>query len=181
MQVEQATLKEVKIIKPKIYEDERGSFMEIFKSSIFKEFGLPQSFIQENQVFSRKRVLRGLHYQLKYPQGKLIRCIAGSILDVVVDIRIGSPDFGKYAIIKISSENQIIVYVPEGFVHGYFVKSDQAVVVYNCTNEYDPRDENGIIWNDSKININWGVETTIISKKDLSLPTLSNQNNLPIF
>ena len=96
MFVEQSILKEVKIIKPNIYSDERGSFLELFKSSIFKKFGLPHKFVQENQVFSRKGVLRGLHYQLNYPQGKLVRCITGAILDVVVDIRKGSPNFAKF-------------------------------------------------------------------------------------
>ena len=181
MFVEQSILKEVKIIKPNIYSDERGSFLELFKSSIFKKFGLPHKFVQENQVFSRKGVLRGLHYQLNYPQGKLVRCITGAILDVVVDIRKGSPNFAKFTIIEISAENQIAVYVPEGFAHGYIVKSSESLVLYNCTNEYSPEDEYGIIWSDSRLNINWGNQSPVVSKKDSCFPSLSNQNFLPVY
>ena len=181
MFVEQSILKEVKIIKPKAHHDERGSFLEVYKSSSFKEHELPHNFVQENQVFSRKGVLRGLHYQLNHPQGKLIRCILGTILDVVVDIRKGSPNFAKAAVIEISAENQNCVYVPEGFAHGYIVKSNESLVLYNCTNEYNPEDEYGIIWNDSEININWGDQIPIISKKDLCLPPLRDQNFLPVY
>ena len=120
MFVEQSILKEVKIIRSKAHHDERGSFLEVYKSSSFKEHELPHNFVQENQVFSRKGVLRGLHYQLNHPQGKLIRCILGTILDVVVDIRKGSPNFAKAAVIEVSAENQICVYVPEGFAHAYY-------------------------------------------------------------
>jgi dTDP-4-dehydrorhamnose 3,5-epimerase len=181
MLVEQSILNEVKIIKPEIHIDDRGTFLELFKSSNFKKFGLPHKFVQENQVFSRKGVLRGLHYQLNYPQGKLVRCVIGAILDVVVDIRKGSPNFAKFTVIEISAENQISVYVPEGFAHGYIVKSKESLVMYNCTNEYRSEDEYGIIWNDSRININWGNQSPIVSKKDSCLPTLYNQNFLPVY
>lgn len=181
MLVEQSILKGVKIIRPEIYHDERGSFLELFKSSNFKKFGLPSKFVQENQVFSRQGVLRGLHYQLNYPQGKLVRCLIGAIFDVVVDIRKGSPDFAKFTIIEISAENQIAVFIPEGFAHGYIVTSKESLVLYNCTNEYNPEDEYGIIWNDSTLNINWGNQSPIISKKDSRLPSLSNQKFLPVY
>ena len=179
MKIEETQIKEVKIIKPSVYKDFRGSFFETFKSTLFESYGLPNNFHQDNQVRSKKDVLRGLHYQLSKPQGKLIQVVAGSILDVAVDIRIGSSTFGKYHLVELSSENRKIFYIPEGFAHGYLVMSEFSIVLYKCTNIYDPKDEHGIKWNDPDLNIKWGNESPLLSQKDNCLPNLKDQNFLP--
>ena len=179
MKIEETKLKGVKIITPLVYDDIRGSFFETFKSTLFKSNGLPNNFHQDNQVRSTKNVLRGLHYQLSEPQGKLVQVVFGSILDVAVDIRVGSPTFGKYHSIKLSSRNKKIFYIPEGFAHGYLVLSDSSIVQYKCTNVYNPKDEYGIKWNDSDLNINWGTESPLLSEKDNCLPFLKHQKHLP--
>ena len=179
MIVETTTLDGAKIIRPNVFDDSRGYFFECYKSTIFSEYGLPTHFVQDNEVKSTKGVLRGLHYQLKYPQGKLVRVVLGSILDVAVDIRIGSPTFGKAEMVDLSSENRKMLYVPEGFAHGYLVTSEESVVIYKCTNIYNPDDEYGIKWNDETIGLKWNYDAPIISKRDLSLPALKDQQFLP--
>ena len=169
----------VKIISPKVFKDSRGYFFESFKSIKFLEYGLPYNFNQDNQVGSKKNVLRGLHYQLNKPQGKLIRVVLGSILDVAVDIRLGSPTFGRYQLAELSDKNKNIFYVPEGFAHGYLVTSEESIVVYKCTNIYNPNDEYGIKWNDPDIDIKWGIKSPKLSEKDESHPFLKDQNFLP--
>ena len=153
MLIEDTAIKEVKILNPKIHTDERGCFFESFKSSFYNNNGLPSTFVQDNEVWSEKGVLRGLHYQLDNPQGKLVRVVVGSILDVAVDIRLGSPTFGKFVMAELSSKNKKILYIPEGFAHGYLVTSDESVVLYKCTNFYNPNDEYGIKWDDNEIGI----------------------------
>ena len=179
MLIEDTAIKEVKILNPKIHMDERGCFFESFKSSFNNENGLPSTFVQDNEVCSGKGVLRGLHYQLNNPQGKLVRAVVGSILDVAVDIRLGSPTFGKFVMAELSSKNKKIFYIPEGFAHGYLVTSDESVVLYKCTNLYNPNDEYGIKWDDNDIGINWNYSSPIISEKDNKLPTIDNQKFLP--
>lgn len=181
MKILNTKLPEVKIIIPKIFNDERGYFFESYQENKFKEIGIPFSFPQDNQVFSRKSVIRGLHYQLIKPQGKLVRAIHGEILDVAVDIRKGSPNFGDYISVRLSEKNKKMLYVPEGFAHGYSVLSEECVVSYKCTNIYDLNYEYGIVWNDPNIDISWGIENPIISSKDLQLPNLNKQNKLPKF
>ena len=179
MKIEETKIKEVKIITPIVYDDIRGSFFETFKSTLFESNGLPNNFHQDNQVRSKKDVLRGLHYQLSEPQGKLVQVVFGSILDVAVDIRVGSPTFGKYHSIKLSSRNKKIFYIPEGFAHGYLVTSPDSIVLYKCTNIYDDKDEYGIRWDDKTIGIKWGDVKPILSSRDQKLPTLNNQPFLP--
>ena len=179
MKIEETAIKGVKIITPLVHDDIRGSFFETFKSTLFKSNGLPNNFHQDNQVRSKKDVLRGLHYQLSEPQGKLVQVVFGSILDVAVDIRVGSPTFGEYLSIKLSSRNKKIFYIPEGFAHGYLVLSELSIVQYKCTNIYNPKDEYGIKWNDSDLNINWGNQSPILSEKDNCLPFLKHQKYLP--
>jgi len=169
----------VKIIEPEIHSDTRGYFFESFKSNLFNDNKIPDTFLQDNEVRSKRSVLRGLHYQLRNPQGKLVRVIYGSILDVAVDIRCGSPTFGQYVSVKLTDKNKRILYVPPGFAHGYLVMSNDSIVVYKCTNEYNPRDEYGIRWDDSDINIKWQIQDPIISKRDENLPLLKNQKLLP--
>ena len=179
MKIEETEIKDVKVIKPSIHKDSRGSFFETFKSTLFETYGLPINFYQDNQVRSKKGVLRGLHYQLSNPQGKLVQVVFGSILDVAVDIRVGSPTYGKYHLIELSSKNKKMFYIPEGFAHGYLVLSEFSIVLYKCTNIYDPKDEYGIKWNDPDLNIKWGKKSPLISEKDNRLPNLKDQMYLP--
>ena len=179
MRIESTSIKEVKIITPQLHMDERGCFFESYKLNFNYENGLTSNFVQENEVQSKKGVIRGLHYQLNKPQGKLVRVVVGTILDVAVDIRVGSPTFGEYIIVELSGENNKIIYVPEGFAHGYLVTSTESIVVYKCTNYYDPSDEYGIRWDDKTIGIEWNYPQPIISSKDEGLPELINQKFLP--
>ena len=167
------------IITPTVFEDERGYFFESYKAPIFKNNDLPINFVQDNEVKSTKGVLRGLHYQFNRPQGKLVRVISGSILDVAVDIRQGSPTFGQSEIVHLTAENNKMLYIPEGFAHGYLVTSSESIVVYKCTDIYDPNDQYGIIWNDETIGVDWMYDSPILSEKDLMLPALNDQQFLP--
>ena len=179
MIIEDTILDGVKIITPKIFEDDRGYFFESFKSNFFSDNNLPVNFSQHNQVRSKKNVIRGMHYQLKNPQGKLVRTVEGSILDIAVDIRVGSPKFGEFVMVELSSENNKMLYIPEGYAHGYLVTSKDSLVLYKCTNFYDPEDEYGIIWNDQDICVDWKCESPILSKKDKRFPLLKDQKFLP--
>ena len=179
MIVKNTSLDGVKIITPTVFEDERGYFFESYKAPIFKNNDLPINFVQDNEVKSTKGVLRGLHYQFNRPQGKLVRVISGSILDVAVDIRKGSPTFGQSEIVHLTAENNKMLYIPEGFAHGYLVKSSESIVVYKCTDIYDPNDQYGIIWNDETIGVDWTYDSPILSEKDLMLPALNDQQFLP--
>ena len=179
MIVKNTSLADTKIITPNVFDDSRGYFFESYKSTDFSKYGLPTDFVQDNEVKSLRGVLRGLHYQLKNPQGKLVRVVLGSILDVAVDIRIGSPSFGKSEMVDLSAENRKMLYVPEGFAHGYLVTSEESLVIYKCTNIYDPDDEYGIKWNDKTIGLQWNYDSPIISERDLNLPSLKDQRLLP--
>tara|TARA_B100001179_G_C18381268_1_gene313447 strand:+ start:102 stop:647 length:546 start_codon:yes stop_codon:yes gene_type:complete len=179
MIVKNTLLDGVKIITPTVFEDERGYFFESYKAPIFKNNDLPINFVQDNEVKSTKGVLRGLHYQFNRPQGKLVRVISGSILDVAVDIRKGSPTFGQSEIVHLTAENNKMLYIPEGFAHGYLVTSSESIVVYKCTDIYDPNDQFGIIWNDETIEVDWTYDSPILSEKDLMLPALNDQQFLP--
>jgi len=177
--VKNTLLDGVKIITPTIFEDQRGYLFESYKAPIFKNNDLPINFVQDNEVKSTKGVLRGLHYQFNRPQGKLVRVISGSILDVAVDIRKRSPTFGQSEIVHLTAENNKMLYIPEGFAHGYLVTSSESIVIYKCTNIYDPNDQYGIIWNDETIGVDWMYDSPILSEKDLMLPTLNDQQFLP--
>ena len=179
MIVKNTSLDGVKIITPTVFEDERGYFFESYKTPIFKNNELPINFVQDNEVKSTKGVLRGLHYQFTRPQGKLVRVVSGSILDVAVDIRKGSPTFGQSEIVHLTAENNKMLYIPEGFAHGYLVTSSESIVVYKCTDIYDPNDQFGIIWNDETIGVDWTYDSPILSEKDLMLPALNDQQFLP--
>ena len=181
MNIEETELNGVKIINPLCHEDERGSFFETFSAPSFNTHGIPYNFPQDNQVRSKKNVIRGMHYQLKNPQGKLVRTIEGCILDVAIDIRIGSPKFGHYVMVELSSRNKNMLYIPEGFAHGYLVKSEDSLVMYKCTNLYEPEDEYGLLWNDEDIGIDWQCKSPILSKRDKRLSRLKDQKFLPKF
>ncbi|NMH25803.1 dTDP-4-dehydrorhamnose 3,5-epimerase [Flavobacterium solisilvae] len=166
------------IIEPKIIQDERGYFMESFNEKTFQNgIGQAVHFVQDNQSFSSKGVLRGLHYQTgEYAQAKLVRVLQGEVLDVAVDIRPDSPTFGQYEAVILSGENQKQFFVPRGFAHGFLVLSETATFFYKCDNFYNKESEGGIIYNDENININWqfSLEDLIISEKDKVQPTLEN-------
>ncbi len=182
MVIEKQVLDNVLLLKPKIYRDKRGYFLESFRESSFKEINFNKEFVQDNTVFSKDiGIIRGLHYQLKRPQGKLIHVIAGSIVDVIVDIRLGSPDFGKSLMIKIDGDSHNMIYIPEGFAHGYLVLEENTIIQYKCTNYYDPNSEFGISWDDKDLNISWNIDNPIISDKDRNLPNLKEQLNLPTY
>ena len=169
------------IFENKIFNDDRGSFSEVFKESVFDKLCDVSHFKQDNLVTSSNNVIRGLHYQLNKPQGKLIKVISGSILDVAVDIREGSRHFGQCEFIELNSINNKMIYIPEGFAHGYLTKSNRTTVLYKCTNEYDEDDQYGIKWDDPNLNIYWGVKAPSLSEKDKKLPLLKNQKCLPVY
>uniref|UniRef100_A0A7V6CED5 dTDP-4-dehydrorhamnose 3,5-epimerase n=1 Tax=Thermodesulfobacterium geofontis TaxID=1295609 RepID=A0A7V6CED5_9BACT len=168
---------DVILIKPLVFQDERGFFMETYKTSDFKINGIFYSFVQDNHSKSKKGVLRGLHYQLNpKAQGKLVRCIKGRIWDVAVDIRKGSPWYGKWVAVELSEDNKHMLWIPPGFAHG-FVALEDSEIIYKCTEEYDSTLDRGIIWNDPEIGIKWPLKEPILSKKDAKLPTLKDAEN----
>ena len=159
------------LIEPDIYTDERGYFLETFKESDYEQAGICKRFVQDNHSFSNKNVIRGLHYQLPpAAQGKLVYLITGSILDIVVDIRKNSPDFGKWFSLELHSEKKQLLYIPEGFAHGFLTLTDNVHLMYRCTEKYSPENEKGILWNDPELNITWNITQPIISAKDAGLP-----------
>ncbi len=163
------------VIESKLFGDNRGYFMETYNAEEFSEACLNMKFVQDNESMSRKGVLRGLHFQYKHPQGKLVRVTKGEVYDVAVDLRRESKTFGKYYGVYLSDENKLQFYVPEGFAHGFMVVSDVAEFTYKCTDFYHPEDEGGIIWNDPDIAIEWPldkVEEILLSEKDKQLKTL---------
>lgn len=168
-------IKSVVLIKPKIFGDNRGFFLESYKKSDFYANGITTEFNQDNHSKSSAHVLRGLHYQAKpYGQAKLVRCVKGRIYDVAVDIRPDSETYGQYIKVELSEENKQMLYIPEGFAHGFVVLSDEAEIFYKASGEYEPKAERGIIWNDKSLNINWGIDfEPILSGKDNLLPEFS--------
>ncbi|MGI5850187.1 MAG: dTDP-4-dehydrorhamnose 3,5-epimerase [Christensenellales bacterium] len=167
------------VLEPTVFGDDRGYFMETYNREAFAKAGLNMAFVQDNQSMSKKGVLRGLHFQTKYSQGKLVRVISGSVYDVGVDLRKGSPTYGKYEGVILSGENKKMFYIPEGFAHGFLVLSDEAVFTYKCTNLYHPEYEGGIRYDDSDIGINWPLNDLsgiILSGKDQELPLLKEVN-----
>lgn len=166
------------VIEPSIFEDERGYFMETYNMKEFEKAGLKVKFVQDNESKSKKGVLRGLHFQYKKPQGKLVRVIKGMIFDVAVDLRKDSPTYGQWEAIILSEENKKQFYIPEGFAHGFLVLSDHAIVNYKCTELYYPEYESGIRWDDPTLSIKWPLEQVdkiIISQKDKNWKTLEEK------
>jgi len=166
-------IKDLYVIEPTVFGDSRGYFMETYNAE-FEPYvkhldGTPASFIQDNESRSKHGVLRGLHFQVANPQGKLVRVIEGEVFDVAVDLRKNSETYGKWYGVLLSAENKKQFYVPEGFAHGFYVKSESATFVYKCTNLYDPSSEGGLLWNDPEIGIDWGIpegEEVLLSEKD---------------
>jgi len=176
------TIPTVVVIEPDVYSDDRGYFFETFQRERFLQYDLTTTFVQDNVSFSKHNVLRGLHYQLRRAQGKLVYAVYGEIYDVAVDIRRGSSTFGKWFGITLSSDNHRMLYVPAGFAHGFCVLSDVAAVVYKCTDYYTPIDEYGILWNDKTFGIDWPVKKPILSAKDGDFPKFKDipEEKLPV-
>ncbi|OBU41028.1 dTDP-4-dehydrorhamnose 3,5-epimerase [Photobacterium phosphoreum] len=171
MKVIETEIPDVKIIEPDVFGDERGFFMETWNQNTFEKLvtGKPTKFVQDNHSKSKKGILRGLHYQTENTQGKLVRVVSGEVFDVAVDIRKGSPTFGKWVGVYLSAENKRQLWVPEGFAHGFYVTSDEAEFVYKCTDYYNPKAEHSILWNDPEIGIDWPIldnNKIILSDKD---------------
>lgn len=170
---------ELVLIEPVVFGDHRGFFMETYKFSAFSAFGIREQFLQDNHSLSRRGVLRGLHYQNPpKAQGKLVRVLRGEIFDVAVDIRKGSPTYGRWVGVRLSEENRLMLYVPPGFAHGFCVLSDWAEVHYKTTEEYSPEHEAGILWNDPEIGIHWPIADPVLSERDKRWPPLREALNL---
>ncbi len=175
MKINKTNLKDCIIIEPEIHKDERGFFFESFRSDKFEEVtGIDYKFVQDNHSKSSFGVLRGLHFQIQNPQGKLVRVISGEVFDVAVDLRRDSSTYLESFSILLSSENKKQLWVPPGFAHGFLVTSKTADFVYKCTSYYDPSDEGSIIWNDSDLNIKWPVENPIVSPKDQNAKSIKD-------
>ena len=183
MKITPTDLPEVLLVEPDVHRDERGFFLETWHAEKYAQAGLDVRFVQDNHSRSQRRTLRGLHAQIARPQGKLVRASAGEILDVAVDIRRGSPRFGRHVAVLLSAENFRQLYVPEGFAHGFCVLSESADLQYKCTDLYDPTSELTIAWNDPALGIDWTIEDPLLSEKDRSARTLAEQDpaDLPIY
>ncbi len=181
LKVTETSLPGVLVLEPKIYTDERGFFLETWHLHRFLEMGILENFVQDNHSRSQRGVLRGLHYQEPKQQGKLVRCGRGAIFDVAVDIRVGSPMFGKWFAIELSDRDQRMLWVPPGFAHGFCALTDECDVTYKCTAYYDPPSEQGILWNDPDIGIRWPIEQPRLSTKDSVAPRLKDAPVLPSY
>ncbi|MBC7880601.1 MAG: dTDP-4-dehydrorhamnose 3,5-epimerase [Anaerolineae bacterium] len=179
----ETSLPGVWIVEPKIFGDARGYFFESYQREKFAQLGITADFVQDNRSFSRQGVVRGLHFQLRYPQAKLCSALQGEVFDVAVDVRQGSPTFGKWIGVTLSAENKKQIYIPQGFAHGFAVLSETAEFMYKCSDYYHPEDDGGVAWNDPEIGIDWPIESPILSQKDaLFLPLAQTlAEKLPIF
>jgi dTDP-4-dehydrorhamnose 3,5-epimerase len=182
MTIEHTPFRDLLIIKPHVFGDARGYFMESFNEARFRvETGLNVTFVQDNESLSRKGVLRGLHFKIPpKSQGKLVRVIRGAVLDVLVDLRKSEPTYGQHFKMVLSEENKTQLYVPEGFAHGFAVLQDDTLFSYKCTNYYSPEHDRGVRWNDPALGIDWEMADPILSEKDKALPLLSEVEN-PFF
>jgi len=172
----------VVIIEPRVFSDTRGFFFESYHAEKYVQAGLPSAFVQDNHSSSVKGTIRGLHYQLRRPQGKLFRVLRGTVFDVAVDIRRGSPMFGRWTGVELSAENKRQLFIPAGFAHGFCVTSDGAEVEYKCTDVYVADDQHGVLWSDPTIRIRWPVATPVLSDLDKSfLPLTTDRSDLPVY
>ncbi len=177
MNIIETPIKDLVIIEPKVWKDDRGYFFESYNQEVLKKAGITAEFVQDNQSYSHKGALRGLHAQaIPYAQGKLVRVIQGKVLDVAVDIRKNSPTFGEHFKIELSGENNTMFYVPPGFLHGFVTLEDKTIFSYKCTNLYQKDAEVGVIWNDKDLGIDWGIAASdaLISPKDAILPAFKD-------
>lgn len=171
------------IVEPKCFEDNRGYFLESYKKTDFASAGIKCDFLQDNQSFSRKHVLRGLHYQIKHPQSKLVRVLSGEVFDVAVDLRPGSVTYGKWESVVLSEENRKQFFIPRGFAHGFYVLSEAALVCYKCDDVYHPHDEGGILWSDPELGIEWpelAYKDAVLSDRDQRHPLFGGSCRLTL-
>lgn len=181
-QFQRLDIPDLVLVTPRRFADDRGFFCETYKASAFQEFGIDAVFVQDNCSHSLRGVLRGLHFQKPpHAQGKLVRVVYGEVVDVAVDIRVGSPTYRQWVSVHLSAENGKMVYVPPGFAHGFCVLSDEAGLAYKVTQEYDPQAESGIRWNDPEIGIEWPVADPIVSAKDAVLPSLAELGEVFVY
>ena len=181
MKVVATALPEVVIIEPKLFGDERGFFLETYQLDRYVENGIARPFVQDNLSRSRHGVLRGLHLQNPLTQGKLVSVLRGRVLDVAVDVRVGSPNFGRHVAVELSEENRRQLWLPRGFAHGFAVLSETADFFYKCDNPYSPKDEIVVRWDDPGIGIAWGVEQPSLAPRDATAPRLADITNLPVY
>jgi len=177
MKVIETKLPGVLIIEPKVFGDSRGFFKETFQAQRYREAGIEYDFVQDNHSRSQKGVLRGLHFQITKPQGKLVSCSQGAVFDVAVDVDPESATFGQYVGIELTEDNHRQFWVPPGYAHGFCVLTDTADFQYKCTDYYDSSDEGGLIWNDPDVAIDWPIDQSLLSDKDAKLPTLKELAN----
>ena len=162
-------IKDLIVIEPTVFGDNRGFFMESYSKKDFSEIGMDVEFVQDNHSKSKKGVLRGLHFQMQHVQGKLVRVTAGSVLDVAVDLRKDSPTFGKYYLVELTADNKKMFYIPPGFAHGFLTLEDNTEFQYKCTDYYAPEFDSGVLWNDSDIGIEWNFEKYGLSAEEILL------------
>lgn len=167
MKVSPTPLSGALILQPRVFEDERGFFLESYNEKVFAEMGIRDKFVQDNHSFSRRGVLRGLHYQIRSAQGKLVRVVSGEVLDVFLDMRRSSPSFGEWYSVRLSEENRLLAWIPAGLAHGFYVLSEEAHVLYKSTDFYSPEMERTVLWNDPDLKIDWGnFSEPLLSAKD---------------
>jgi dTDP-4-dehydrorhamnose 3,5-epimerase len=174
MNIIETDIPDILVAEPRVFTDDRGYFMETYRHEWLTNFGITHQFVQDNLSRSKKGVLRGLHYQIQNAQAKLVMVTQGEVLDIAADIRKGSPTYGHYVSMRLSAENRRIMYIPEGFAHGFLVLSDQADFLYKCSRYYTPTGERGLHWADPSLNIQWNADSPILSEKDKVLPFLTD-------
>ncbi|MEJ2639427.1 MAG: dTDP-4-dehydrorhamnose 3,5-epimerase [Desulfosarcinaceae bacterium] len=172
METTATDLKGVLILEPKVFKDQRGFFMETYQQPRYRAAGIRTEFVQDNLSRSTRGTLRGLHFQIRHPQAKLVQVLAGEVFDVAVDLRAGSPSFGRWAGARLSAANHRQFYIPAGFAHGFAVLSETALFAYKCSEVYHPEDEGGLLWSDPVLAIDWPVEAPVLSDKDAAYPRL---------
>jgi dTDP-4-dehydrorhamnose 3,5-epimerase len=181
MKIVATELPEVIIVEPQLFGDQRGFFLECFQSERYAEAGISRPFVQDNMSRSGHGVLRGLHLQNPHTQGKLVSVMRGRVLDVAVDVRVGSPNFGRHVAVELSEDNRRQLWVPRGFAHGFAVLSESADFFYKCDDFYSPKDEMSVRWDDPAIGIDWKVESPSLSAKDAAAPLLADAKSLPVY
>ena len=177
MKVTRLRIRDVVLVEPRVFADDRGYFMEVWHAQKFAEAGIDARFVQDNQSHSRRGALRGLHYQIEHPQGKLVRAVTGAVFDVAVDLRRSSPTFGQWVGATLSGDNKAQLYVPPGFAHGFLVTSEEAIVEYKCTDFYSPAHERTLVWNDPDVGIEWPLpagQVPVLSPKDMTGRSLNS-------
>ena len=183
MNVVRTLLPGVLLIEPKVFGDSRGFFLESYNRRRYAEAGIDAAFVQDNHSRSSRGVLRGLHYQVRHPQGKLVSVVTGEVFDVAVDIRCGSPHFGKWYGCILSADNHLQLWIPPGFAHGFCTLSDSVDFLYKCTDYYLPEDEGGVLWSDPQLAIEWPIDAPVLSAKDAAYPTMATieKERLPAY